>query len=474
MTDPNESTPREAIAPYLAKTRWFGGKGRDFEVGEVRRVATLGDGDPWVDVLVVELRYADGDVEHYQVPLTLYTDPERRLDHAFLGWWEDAERGWVHAYDALHDREATRLWLLGFVAAREADSGAGGTAEVGGLTFHRLPGYDLDVEAVGSLFSGEQSNSSVLFGEDSILKLFRKVTPGANPDVTVHDVLTRAGSTHVAHLYGWVAAGEGADEVHLGMLQQFLRTATDGWDLALSSIRDLYADPEMAAREAGGDFSGEAGRLGEALREVHDTLRAELPVDTSSAPSPAAVAAAMNRRLDAALGVVEGLGAHAETLRSVYDALARLDHLEVQTVHGDLHLGQTLRTALGWKIVDFEGEPAKTLAERLEPDSPWRDVAGMLRSFDYAPHVVEQQQADWTQSDDESLDERRARGLEWAERNQRYFLAAYAGGDLSDEQDLLVHAYLADKAVYEAVYEARNRPDWVGIPLAGVARIGAR
>jgi maltokinase len=478
VNSPSESTPRDAIAPYLAKTRWFGGKGRDFQVGDVRRLASLGDGDPWVDVLVAELRYADGDVEHYQVPLTLYTDPEHRLDHAFLGWWEDAERGWVHAYDALHDREATKLWLAGFVAAREADSGAGGeggVAEVGGLTFHRLPGYDLDVEAVGSLFSGEQSNSSVLFGEDSILKLFRKVTPGANPDVTVHEALTRAGSTHVAHLYGWVAAPDpDGGELHLGMLQQFLRTATDGWDLALSSIRDLYADPETAAREAGGDFSGEAGRLGEALREVHDTLRAELPVDPAPAPTPAAVAASMKRRLDAALGVVDGLAAHAGTLRSVYDAFAALDRLDVQTVHGDLHLGQTLRTALGWKIVDFEGEPAKTLAERLEPDSPWRDVAGMLRSFDYAPHVVEHQHADWSQADDEVLAERRARGLEWAERNQRYFLAAYAGGDLTDEQQLLVHAYLADKAVYEAVYEARNRPDWVEIPLAGVARIGAR
>jgi maltokinase len=141
----------------------------------------------------------------------------------------------------------------------------------------------------------------------------------------------------------------------------------------------------------------------------------------------------------------------------------------VQQVHGDLHLGQTLRTSLGWKIVDFEGEPAKSLAERLLPDSPWRDVAGMLRSFDYAPHVVERDQ--FEPGDDERA-ELRARGEEWAERNQRYFLQAYAGGDLTAEQDLLVHAYLADKAVYEAIYETRNRPLWVDIPLAGLARIG--
>ena len=176
------------------------------------------------------------------MPLSYYTEPEHRLDHAFVGWWEDPERGWVHAYDALHDREATHLWLAAF--------GEPGT--VGGLEFHRVPGHDLDLDAVGSLFTGEQSNSSVAFGEDSVLKLFRKITPGANPDITTHEVLTRVGSEHVAQLYGWVEfssvveeAGHGRLEtLHLGMLQQFLRTATDGWDLALTSIRNLFADPD--------------------------------------------------------------------------------------------------------------------------------------------------------------------------------------------------------------------------------------
>ncbi len=145
----------------------------------------------------------------------------------------------------------------------------------------------------------------------------------------------------------------------------------------------------------------------------------------------------------------------------------------MQRVHGDLHLGQTLRTAMGWKIVDFEGEPAKPLAERLLPDTPWRDVAGMLRSFAYAPHVVERQHTDL---DDEGIEDRHSRGLEWAERNQRYFLTAYAGGpdhQLDTEQQTLLDAYVADKAVYETVYETRNRPTWVEIPLAAIARIGA-
>ncbi|WP_134766225.1 hypothetical protein [Nocardioides sp. 1609] len=469
----SEHLDLSVFAPYLVKTRWFGGKGRDFEVTGSRRIGRLGDGDPTLDVLLVELTYADdGAHELYQVPLSYYTEPQHRLDHAFVGWWEDPDLGWVHAYDALHDKQATGLWLRAFGAA------ASGTAEVGGLTFHRVPGEDVDLTAAGSLFSGEQSNSSVLYGDDSVLKIFRKVTPGPNPDITTHDALTRAGSTHVAHLYGWVElvpeadAGGGGLPTHLGMLQQFLRTATDGWDLALTSVRDLYADPEVEAREAGGDFSGEAGRLGEALREVHTTLHEQVPTDPASAPTPAAIATAMRTRLEAALPVVPGLAPHADRLRAAYDALGALPRIDVQTVHGDLHLGQTLRTAAGWKIVDFEGEPAKTLAERLLPDSPWRDVAGMLRSFDYAPHAGERQRQE--SGDDEATDERRRRGQEWSARNQRYFLAAYAGGDLTAEQQVLVDAYVADKAVYETVYETRNRPAWVEIPLAAVARIGAR
>jgi maltokinase len=130
----------------------------------------------------------------------------------------------------------------------------------------------------------------------------------------------------------------------------------------------------------------------------------------------------------------------------------------VQQIHGDLHLGQTLRTVRGWKIVDFEGEPAKPLAERVLPDSRWRDVAGMLRSFDYAPHVVERSVAD---TEPEGLEQRHYRAAEWAVRNIDAFLDAYADGDLSVDDEALLAAYVADKAVYEAVYEKRNRPSWV-------------
>ncbi|MEP9361454.1 phosphotransferase [Nocardioides sp. CN2-186] len=476
------TTEPDVYVRYLERTRWFGGKGRPFEVTAVRRIGEVpgsAEDGPRVVIQLVDVTYGDaqGGTETYQVPLVFYTDPETRLDHAFLGWWEEPDYGWVHAYDALHDREAMALWLRAFDHAG-AESGGNETDLPSGLAFHRLPGHDLDLDTHSTLFSGEQSNSSVAFGEDSLMKVFRKITPGVNPDIRVHDVLTRAGSDKIASLYGWLdwvdwendKKPDDGTTVQLAMLQQFLRTASDGWDLALSSARNLYAEADLHAHEAGGDFAGEASRLGEALREVHAVLAEHFPTEQRGAEAAVELADAMTTRLDEALAVVPELAAHADALRATYDKVRQLPRLEVQQVHGDLHLGQTLRTSLGWKIVDFEGEPARPLAERLLPDSPWRDVAGMLRSFDYAPRVVERS---FAEDDAEGAPQRAYRADEWAHRNHNHFLVAYAGGELTTEQRVLLDAYVADKAVYETVYETRNRPAWVAIPLAAVARIGA-
>ena len=463
------------FAEYLAKTRWFGGKGRPFEVTDVRTLGEVPGGPPVVVVNLVELTYADaeGGVELYQVPLVFYEHPETRLDHAFVGWWEDAEHGWVHAYDALHDREAMALWQRAFDAPGQATDRASD-----GLSFHRLPGHDLDLTAHSTLFSGEQSNSSVAFGEDALMKVFRKVTPGANPDITVHAELTKADSEHIAALYGWLEATDPAqpgEVLQLAMLQEFLRTATDGFELALASVRSLFADAQDGATRAsqsGGDFAPEATRLGEALREVHEALRDHFPTHTRPAAAAAELAAQMADRLDAAMLVVPELTPYAAPLRKVFGRVASLDGLVAQQIHGDLHLGQTLRTASGWKIVDFEGEPAKPLAARQLPDSVWRDVAGMLRSLDYAPRIVAKAMAEGEVSEDAEL-ELRQRADQWAERNKNHFLTAYAGGALSSAEQTLLNAYVADKAVYETVYETRNRPTWLDVPLQAVARIGA-
>jgi maltokinase len=252
------------------------------------------------------------------------------------------------------------------------------------------------------------------------------------------------------------------------MLQQFLRTASDGWELALTSVRNLFAEADLYADEVGGDFAGEAQRLGEAVARIHALLAEHFPVTERTASDHAALARTMTHRLEAALDVVPELAEHAPALRELFDAVAAISSAPAQRIHGDLHLGQTLRTAKGWKIVDFEGEPAKELTERVLPDSPWRDVAGMLRSFDYAPRVAAITAAT---ADDTGSEQRAYRAAEWSARNQSAFLEAYAGRQLTGDEQALLAAYVADKAVYECVYEARNRPTWLVIPLAALGQI---
>ena len=379
----------------------------------------------------------------------------------------DPELGEVHAYDAVHDRYAAQQWLKAFASGARTDD----------MVFHRLEGHELDLEVHSSLFSGEQSNSSVRFGDDSLMKVFRKITPGHNPDIEIHEALTRAECENVAALYGWLEAPARSSEkpLHLAMLQQLLRTASDGWDLALASVRDLYAEADLHADEVGGDFAAEAERLGAATAEVHHVMAREFPTDTWGPAELRALSDAMLRRLDEAVAVVPQLEEHRAELARIYTAVAALDRpVPVQRVHGDYHLGQTLRTTRGWKIVDFEGEPAKPLEERSRPDSRWRDVAGMLRSFDYAAHVVE--------VDVEDRGPQIAyRAHEWSDRNRSAFLDGYLrpvpGTDeptevpMAPQEVTLLRAYEADKAVYETVYEARNRPTWLDIPLAGITRL---
>ncbi len=445
------------LTDYVLSARWFGGKGRDGAVTDLRRLATFGE-QPVVAIELVTVTYPDGDSELYQLPLAYYSTPQDHLHHAYVGEDDDDQLGHVFVYDALHCRDATGHWLRAF----------GESLTVDGLVFHRLPGHDIDLTTHSTLFSGEQSNSSVAFGEDSLMKVFRKITPGQNPDIDIHRALTEVGSDHVAALYGWLEAPapDGGPGLQLAMLQQFLRTGSDGWVLALASVRNLFSEADLHADEVGGDFAGEAERLGIAIAEVHETLREHFPTETWEREAAVRLADAMDARLEAAVKDAPALAPHAEGLRALFHEVRILDEpVLAQRVHGDLHLGQTLRTVRGWKIVDFEGEPAKPLADRLLPDSPWRDVAGMLRSFDYAAHAAERD----VEGDPRQIAHR---AREWSQRNRDAFLSGYLSVATPDKaEDVLLRAYEADKAVYETVYETRNRPTWVTIPLAAVAAL---
>ncbi len=461
------------MTAYLANARWFAGKGRAYDVTHVDRIATLA-GPPAVTIDIVTVTYpgvdgAEPTTEYYQMPLSHYAEPQDRIGHAHIGGHHDDELGAVHSYDAVHDREAMAVYLEAF-----ASTSAGSEQEVGGLTFHRIAGHELDTDAHSTLFSGEQSNSSVAFGEDSLFKIFRKVTPGRNPDIEIHRALTAEANSNIAALFGWIeATPPGLESMDLAMIQQFLRTASDGWDLALSSVRNLFAEADLHADEVGGDFAGEAERLGAAVAQVHEVLREHFPTETWSGTDVMALAQAMHDRLDAQLVDVPDLAPRADAVRAAFDRVAALDcDVLAQRVHGDLHLGQTLRTVAGWKLVDFEGEPAKPLTERMLPDSPWRDVAGMLRSFDYAARSVER---DFVLVAGDAADQLSFRAVEWVDRNRTAFISGYLGHrELTDDERILVEAYEADKAVYEVGYEARNRPSWITIPLSALAKLEQR
>jgi maltokinase len=444
----------DALATWLVRQRWFAGKGRELRDLAIVADAEIVSGDPELRHLVITVSHGTT-VDYYQVLAGLRRRLPARLRHARIGASGDGRQ----AYDALHDADLTKS-MLDAIAA---------DASVGSLQMHRIPGAEFGTGLDSLVLSGEQSNTSLVYGDESILKVFRRLSPGPNPDLEVSTALARLGSPHVAEPLGWIETRLEGVSTTLGILSRFLRLATDGWSLAATSVRDLYAiegssSDGVRADEAGGDFAGEAHRLGVATAQVHSDLAAAFGTDELGADAAGELTEQMFRKLDLAVAALPEVAPFADMIGDAYSKLASLKGpFPVQRVHGDYHLGQVLRTESGWVVLDFEGEPATPLAQRRARSSPLRDVAGMLRSFDYAARHQLIGHPDQAALSGAARD--------WARRNANAFCAGYAeaGGLDPAANEVLLRALQLDKAVYEVIYEARHRPSWLPIPLNSLA-----
>ncbi|EWM13168.1 Pep2 protein [Kutzneria sp. 744] len=425
-----------ALVSWLPRRRWFAGGGRDPHRVEILSAAELTTDCAAAGALVVvEVSYSDGDTELYHVPLGQRTVLPSDIGSAAVMTAADGV-----VYDATVDSGLMGS-LLAMIGGAETSGSIGFCPEPGSWITgcDPVPGRPLGVE---------QSNTSVVFGDRAILKLFRHLTSGVNPELELHRVL---GGARVPRLLGSIEGTLRGAPVTLGVLHEFAAGSRDGWLLATDALHNL-----VSGVDDGSAFVADVELLGAAVADVHVALADRLGVSTMDSETLADVLCA---RLDRALAAAPALGRHADRIRAVYRAPAAAgEKVLTQRVHGDLHLGQVLRAGDGWLLIDFEGEPA---AEDISaPHSPLRDVAGMLRSFDYAAGQVGDA---WS----------RCQSERWLSQVRSAFIAGYSresGVDLGRARSVLT-AYELDKAVYEVAYETRSRPAWADIPLRAVSAI---
>jgi maltokinase len=456
------------LARWLPSQRWFSGRGSQVSALDIIADTTLLDGDPGLRHLIVAVANGAG-AQRYQVLVGQRSAVPDTLAGAVIGPLDDR----LTAYDATADAEL-RSVLLGSIAEER---------KAGPLRFGREPGAPVGRWQRSRVLAGEQSNTSIVFGDAAILKVLRRLYPGANPDLEVTSALSRLGSPRVAAPYGWIETELDGEPVLLAVLSRYLAGAQDGWTLASHSLR-----------EGGESFAGEAYLLGRSTAALHADLAVAFGTSEFGPGELTGLAGRMTTELEQATAEVPRLREHAGQLRAAYAALAEIDQpVPVQRIHGDYHLGQVLRTADGWVTLDFEGEPAVPLARRRAPAPALRDVAGMLRSFDYAARhqliddpggerlsglaeapVAKAPVAEAPVAEAPVAEAPVAEA--WVKRCQDRFCAGYADAAGSPARPgtpeaTLLRAMMLEKAVYEVRYEAQYRPAWLAIPLDSIAAV---
>jgi maltokinase len=440
----------EVLLEWVTAQRWFGSKAQSMAQMNVLDTLALRTEEPPLTAAFLEARFAAGTHELYQLLVSARPAAEG---------WVQGVIGTVYettVYDALTDpAEASALaQLMQRSAVVEGQHGQARFHWTGALEGVR---EDCAVRSVGV----EQSNSSIVFDDRLILKVFRRLEPGDNPELEMLRFLSGHGFANIPALAGWYEFSGELLDATLGVLAEFVADGRDGWELALE-------DPEGVIDSL--------RELGEVTGRMHTVLASD-GTDAAFAPedrsmeSLSLLTATIDEEIERLFFDLpqdaEALAPIANRGEEVRDRLQMLSHVGVGgrliRTHGDYHLGQTLRTPDRWVILDFEGEPARPLRDRRRKRSPLRDVAGMLRSFAYAASAMEL---------------RGDAAPEWEARARAAFMEGYLAevdhGLLPAGQqaiDKLLSIFELEKAIYELRYELNNRPDWIGIPVAGIARL---
>jgi maltokinase len=444
----------EALQEWVVAQRWFGAKGRQVSALEVLQAVPLRDAEPLLVLAMIAARYPAGTHDLYQVPIG--------VRHADEGWSEGviAQAGNWTIYDGLADPELARELLKRM--REESVARAGGST----LMFHWLQGPNVSGDEVRAM-GVEQSNSSMVYDDALVLKSFRRLEPGVNPELEMLRFLDEHDFENIAPLSGWYDYEGRLVESTLGIMQAYLKGARDGWSLAVESDGE---DPDTLIEQLDelGAVTGQMhSKLGSDARDP--AFAPEEPTDEALALLTATVDEDIERIFKNLPQDDERLAPIAGRAQDVRERLGQLSRIgaggNVIRTHGDYHLGQVMRADRGWVILDFEGEPLRPLPERRQKRSPLRDVAGMLRSFSYVAAAGE-------------ILGTRTMPDDWESRARAAFLEGYfrevdpallPPGQESTQK--LLSVFELEKAVYELNYEINNRPDWVGIPVASIRRL---
>ena len=495
-----EAMPQDALLAFLSRQRWFAAKGATPSAAHVTDAIIAPWGNGCYALARARVETTEG-AQLYQLPVGASSDAAGIPDQAIVA------RVTLHGepaslYDAVHD-PAFRAGLGKALAHGAAIAGArGGRWLAEPTSAKRLAEATSATSIVGS---AEQSNTSVVFGNAAIYKLFRLLKPGIHPDVEVTAFLTgRAHFRHTPALLATSSFDHEGERTVSGMLQEYFPNSSDAWSYALEHGRAYFAPP--IGHEAANPSIADAKRLGEITRDMHEALACD-EQDQAFAPEPIGPErveawarrtqqavresmAMLDRRSRSTSFPAERLAEATALVRRAEHYVGWIDEIvdrvgddlgEQIRIHGDYHLGQILRTATGdFKIIDFEGEPSRSLAERREKASPLRDVAGMLRSFSYAAATL-------AMSVERQIDPRtrEIRSARWERDVRGAFLSGYLRGASADEEPQilpedeqhvrqLIALFETEKAFYELTYELNNRPSWVWIPMRGIAKLFTR